>query len=54
MPASTAPQATSVRVSLARGRRHSHRITAAEAMRIHATPSTWMRANSSTANDGPR
>ena len=36
------------------GLRQSAKITAAEAIRSHATPSTWTRANSNTANDGPR
>ncbi len=36
------------------GRRQSAKISAAEAIRSQATPSTSTRANSSTANAGPR
>jgi hypothetical protein len=36
------------------GRRQTAKISAAEAILNHATPSTDTRANSSTANDGPR
>ena len=40
--------------TLRHGRRHRAKITAAEAMRSHATPSTSTRAKSSTAKAGPR
>ena len=59
--ASTAPQPTSSRLlsrssaaNVRHGRRHSAKIAAAVAIRSHATPSTSTRANSRTANDGPR
>ena len=39
---------------LRQGRRQAAKMSAAEAIRSHATPSTCTRANSSTANDGPR
>jgi hypothetical protein len=41
-------------VNARHGRRQMAKITAAEAIRSHATPSTGTRANSRTANDGPR
>ena len=36
------------------GRRQAANTSAAKKMRSHATPATGTRANSSTANDGPR
>jgi hypothetical protein len=36
------------------GRRQRAKISAAETIRSQATPSGWTRANSRTANDGPR
>jgi hypothetical protein len=36
------------------GRRHTAKISAADTIRNHATPNTSTRANSNTANDGPR
>ena len=59
--ASTAPQATSRRLpsrssaaNARHGFRHAAKISAADAIRSQATPSTSTRANSSTANAGPR
>ena len=61
MSASTVPQAISTRrpsrssaAKVRHGRRHAAKISAAEAIRSQATPSTSTRANSSTANAGPR
>ena len=59
MTARTVPQASrsftsAPRRRLRHGRRHSAKITAADAIRIHATPSTSTRAKSSTAKAGPR
>ena len=59
--ASTAPQAISTRrpsrssaANARHGLRQTAKISAAEAIRSQATPSTSTRANSSTANAGPR
>jgi hypothetical protein len=61
MMATTAPQPSrSCRLrrsssdQIRQGRRQAAKISAAEAMRSHATPKTATRANSRTANAGPR
>jgi hypothetical protein len=58
MTTSTKPPAATSRPagpdSARRGRRHAAITTAAEAIRSHATPRGSTRANSSTANEGPR
>jgi len=61
MNANTTPQAISSRLppgsmaaNVRHGLRQAAKMIAAEAIRIQATPRTSTRANSSTANEGPR